>query len=443
MILGVSNKVFYYKNSGVYTTFDLCYRLTFKENVDVEVLQKATRQTLTLFPEFSVYPAIIRNRLVYKRNTAAVACFNEYTGSHVFGTHETNGYLFCFYVMRNELCVSFFHGLTDCRGMFQFLNVLVSYYYHYCTQEEKKSDTFRTLAKSSIRLLANAADEGRLCDPYTDIATTKVNLRPKHLVESFLDVKKHDAFVIPEDSLYPHSNLVYRHSLCIDNNAFTKKVKERQTRFSLLLAIIIASAIADVYDKMSKPIIVMLPVDLRPYYKINTAVNFSDGIFLPFTMDFLKSDMDVQCKKLKEIAEAQLDVNYFDQVILNKVELIRDLEQSGKSVVELSENLLKRSFERREKKATFALSYIGRQYFPFPQSSIVESIHPDFWFHSFGVVVSVCNDEMELLFAQRFESDDIILACQKRFEKMGFLAKRKNIGSLQANPLLLNRLKTF
>lgn len=350
---GISNKLFYYTSSGPYSTFNMREELILTQPVNAETWAKSVSGALRGFPELSVRPVVKDHRLFYEENHAPVPVFSEEwpdaearedrRRARRFGTEDTNGYLFYFLCHGNRILLSAFHGLADAVGLDSLVDSAL-YLYGKETGLAGAEDAVpkiwqeRSVWAQKGRTLADL-EEFRI-DPYGMLE------RDRNLSAPQADFAvSSTTVVVPEESGVRQSmpsvtygcsreeELVYSPRIRVQNIHFKLSdylalTKRLGVSFTALLSPVIAAGIDRAADTKGKRIIVMLPVNLRPVYDVNTLVNFSDGILLPMEEEMRKRPLSEQASIIKEEMNAKIHTDTFDPVLSDKVRQVRSMESA-------------------------------------------------------------------------------------------------------------------
>lgn len=281
--MGASNEFFYYTQSGDGTVFDIVQNMEFHDEIDKTVLKESVEKALELFPEFAVRPVIKDNRLYYQENHEPAPIFDEDRISY-FGTEYTNCYQFRIVCSGKTLRMSVFHAMADAIGLMSFIKTFL---YFYMTGTGKKMPEGADAAKSlGIRITEDNLPDLSLkdtLDPYR--AFGNASCKPEWTYDN------PGAFVVPEPQYGDTENKFRVSKIELSLPAFLAKTKEYGVSVVPLLVTVVARALDKTYDRGGKPIVFMLPVNLRTEFNTDTVVNMSDGVLLPVDNELLAASV--------------------------------------------------------------------------------------------------------------------------------------------------------
>ena len=429
---GASNKVFYYGQAGTGATFDINYRLDFKNQLDKKALSDAVSEALKLFPEFAVRPVIKDNRIFYEENHDPAPVIDE--GKTVcFGSDDTNGYLFCLQCSGNSAKVSYYHGMSDTVGFFRFMR---SFLYFYAVKiGMEMPDDAEASTRLGIRIREkDKPDLGRqdTIDPYRCFMNEAGD--PEY------EYANPGAFVIPEPAYDGDDNKYRVFDLEMSVKEFLGKTKEYGVSFIPLLASVTSKAIAECYDTKGKPVIAMVPVNLRTGFETSTVVNMSDGIMMPMDDEMSSLSVTDRSVKLKEFMKKQMTKENYCKIMRNKVKALEGLEAKG--------DIIKTSFEGTRlappdawRPLTYALTYPGKLDLPAEYDGLLDYIYNGPLARAFCLIVATYADSMQVKIVQRFDSQVVANRIKDGFAGLGLNVSMTDRGIVTNNLMLLERLK--
>ena len=243
------------------------FRLTveLRDEIDPDLLKQAINKTMERFPVFKT-----RLRMGYAwhylgENTADIKIFDKSKGVLTpIDPKENNGYLFRFIVDGKTLIWEVFHGLCDGTGASVFFKGVLQNY--------RELQGIEVSGDHAIDLVSEFSEEENE-DAYK-----------KH----YTPITLKDADIKGLKGVNPQ--LVYG---TVDPNGYSSKTyygkysevgklaKDRGVTFTSFLAGVIAYTIATInYGK--RPIVVLVPVNLRPKFPSKTIRNFATFVRLTF-----------------------------------------------------------------------------------------------------------------------------------------------------------------
>lgn len=429
---GSSNKLFYYTRTGPYTTFNMRVEIVLKHQVQAESWAFCVDEVLKGFPEFAVRPVIRDNRIFYEENHASAPVFTD-TRARVFGTEDTNGYLFYHLVDGQKILISFFHGLCDGVGMDLFLDCML-YLYGQKNGLLKEEDVIpaiyeERLGKAYSGSLAQLLDQE--ADPYG------------FLVKAFGPVQGRaalggDAFFIQRQKNLVESARVHVYSVHTETGAFLSLSKEMGVSFTALLIPLLSQAIARGCRVQDETVKIMVPVDLRQVYDIKTVVNFSDGVSFAMDEALRREPLAVQAERCLKQLKASISRDYFDPVVAGNVKTVRAFEAEETPFEQAGPKPFVSPAEGMRPPFTCALTYPRKkQEFSF-LTGVSYSCAAS---ASLAVVVYTWHNQMTIRCIQKSDSDAIARALATCLEEAGLSAVTKDEGCMEGDALLLSCLK--
>ena len=324
--IGFSNKLFYYTASGQTLTYDMQMRINLADPPDKDALKRAARQALAVFPEFAVRPVIHDGKFFYEDNDADIAIFDDNGDTHSLGSDETNGYLMCLICGNRHVILSFYHGLADFVANWAFICTLIYHYARALGINVAPAENVRLNADAYFRLSELERD-----DPYSKFGNE--NAAPTWIYKS------NGAFSVPEKNFPPEVDRLKNFDIETTVADMLTVTQKFQTSFTPLLICAAARALKKIYDTDGLPIVVKMPVNMRPIFKTATTANFSDSAILTYSDDFDGLSVADCCRALKDTLKAQMRPENFAGTLVKKKRLILDCEASGKNPTQIRAEL--------------------------------------------------------------------------------------------------------
>lgn len=341
--VGYSNELFFYTASGQTLTYNFHMRVLLTNPPNKAALQRAARKALSAFPEFAVRPVIHDGKFFFEDNDADIAIFDDTSQSHSLGSDETNGYLMCLICGRRDITISFYHGLSDFVGNWSFICTLL---YHYARELG-----FDVAPAKSVRLNADsyhAMDPVERDDPYSKFADAAA-------VSTWV-YKSNGAFRVPEETFAHDFDGLQNFDIEVAVADVLAVTRRYETSLTPLLVACAARAIKRLYSTDGLPIVVKMPVNLRPVFKTNTFSNFSDSAIFSCTDDMDGLDLAQYCRSLRNSLTAQLRPENFARTLAKKKAAVISYERRGGNFEQLSENL---TSTQNSRPITCAITYPG------------------------------------------------------------------------------------
>lgn len=290
-----------------YATFNLKMKLTIP-GLQLAYMKKAFGEALKRYPEFAIKIFIKDNKFVSEVQDKEVVFLPEKSKPQKFGTKSLNGYMFYVIYGEESITVSYYHAITDVLGMVEFLRCVMYLYATYVGFELTKEELEELLP--TIREEGDFEKSDRkedLLDPYRlfgDVTATPDSVFPYN-----------DAFVLPV-STDPEEVEYYHYSLItMDLSKALKKTKNYGVSMVPFIHDVASNAIYKTFDVKDKVIIMMLPVNQRPYVGSKTLVNCSDSVFFAYTPEDHMLSREERVKKWhKELREKATTNNFVVQM---------------------------------------------------------------------------------------------------------------------------------
>ena len=421
--IGVSNRLFYYMNGAENSAFDACFRLDFHEELDRALLMDAVSKALASFPEFAIRPVIHEGTVWAVKNDAPIPLLPEDAPPVCYGTEETNGYVFDLRALEKGFVFTYFHGMTDFYGGWSFLRTIL---YHYAVGKG----------------LAVSADEVIRLAPDTSMAELERTDPYRNFVEEGPKAELPAAFAIPEEVYPPEDARCTSYEVRCPLKDFLAAAKAQHTSAAALLSLTAARAVDSLYEVGDRPIVVMLPADMRKFYQTATVMNFSDATFLRYDEELKALPPEEQGAALKEQLKSQLNKAHFAPLLAEKVAAIDGFAGSGTDIFQWNQRLA----EPPQGPAPFTipLTYPGRLDLPAGYQTLVKHIANMLYFRgggSFGILGLTYGDTVYLSSSQRFESPAIMQELQRKLNEAGIPATFHELPFYQGNQLITKKLQ--
>jgi len=429
--IGASNKFFFY-NQHSKATFNIRFRLIFKNDLNLDAMKEAANEALERYPEFGGKITIKDNKLVMEENSREIAFYKDDNSQRNLGSDDTNGYLFYFLYGKDYLIFSYYHGMTDIVGAMTYLKT-VFYLYGLKIGFEFDNEQLEVLL-SQIREKDEwkSLDPGELYAPYEKYGN--INSVPEWTYEN------PGAYSIPTDQ-YPE-DCDYTHAFMIElsTSEFIKKTKELKVSVVPLMVDIISGAIRKEYPSVERPVIAMVPVSLRPFYESNTLVNFSDGIMIPYTKEDESLSHEERCLNMKAFMKRQMTKENFDLVIGNKVKAVEAFEGDNEPMIELATKRAKLAPKDAIRPLTYAMTYPGKIDFTDAINPMIKDFFMEPLMRAYATVGYTYGDKMRLFVLCRNEESTFADCILEAFKATNFEVKMTDCGHVYADQVNLNRM---
>lgn len=257
-----------------------------EENVDKELLTQAVNDVM---PRYLAYKVRLRKGFLWhflEENTEEVKVFDiDNRMLRPIDPKQTNGYLFRLSCAGKTIRLEIAHVLTDGNGTLDFLKTIVMRY------RQLQGQSFENV--EDIVDWQGESSEGEIEDSFLK-HYKPVKLREMHLKELAGGVPHRIAGTLLKDG--------YQKSVGIALTAsILEKAKQMGASFTAYVTGVIAYTIEKI-SKSEKPVVVMVPVNLRKIYPSVTMRNF-----VTFVRIVIKPN---SCKTLAEfVEEAKVQLN--------------------------------------------------------------------------------------------------------------------------------------
>ena len=452
--MGASDAYMYYANAGTATTMEIKIPMVLAEPVRDEELSAAAGEALALFPEFAVRPVILRDHPVFEENSAPVRVIRAVDdGSFAldYGTEDTNGHVLFFLVdERDDRRVTFcyYHAMSDFVGGLALLKTILYHYLLRLGQAELQSE--ETLAQAGIRAcVPEGWDLLQNLDPYTCFAhapekdETPASAAPASAAPG-------PAFTPPMPIFPAGSDYNHIYHVVVSTSAFLQKARSVGTSFAPLLVSVLAETVSELYGADREPVVVHLPVDIRPIYGAHTVTNFSDGVQFRCDRALLSLPLAERCARLKESMAAQRTKERFDRFLWDKAEGTRAFLRDPDGYLAVNARLNAPPApcapgEEPPAPVTFGLTYPGKLDLPPVIAGAVTHMGVESVINlsKFFSIVSTYGDEMTIQLIQRFDGDELPNAVAHTLAELGIEASVTDLGRRRQDRLAPWRLKTI
>lgn len=363
------------------------------EDIQQEKLQIAVEHTLENFPNFKM--TMRKGAFWYYLEEVdikpIVTIENRAVCSPIYDNNQKK-LLFNVTYYKNRINLEVYHVITDGTGALSFLkNIIMNYLV------EVHSDQF----KDSIPIVDDVSNTHRNADSFEKYYQKNTKSKKLSLKNAYnLNMEKRDAECVQ----------------IIEGIVSTKKVIELAHKYNTTLTVyltaIFIQSIANemTIQQMKKPIVIMIPVNLRNYFPSETARNFFGMIEVSYSFKDNNGSLDdiiqVVDKTFKqELTKENLVIRMNNYAALERNPLIRIVPRPIKNV------FLRLARHINDLRETAVISNIGRISMPSELEDYIKM---------FGVLIStlrlelcICSykDNLQIGFTSSFISTDI----QKNF----------------------------
>ncbi len=250
-----------------------------EEVVDKDLLKRAVNDVI---PRFCAYKVRLRKGFLWhflEENTEDVKVFDiDGRMLRPIDPKETNGYLFRLSCSGNNIRLEIAHVLTDGNGTLDFLKTIIMRYRQLCGQ------TFENV--ENIVDWQGESSDGEIEDSFLK-HYKPVKLREMHLKDLAGGVPHRMSGTLLKDGYQKSMGIALSESIM-------KKAKEMGASFTAYVTGVVAYTIEKI-SKSKKPVVIMVPVNLRKIYPSVTMRNF-----VTFVRIIIKPN---SCKTLAEFVD--------------------------------------------------------------------------------------------------------------------------------------------
>lgn len=408
--VGYSDKVFFHKYVR-----NLRIRVVLKKVLELDKLKKAVAEALDDFEEYRVTPVRKNGDLFYETNAQEVAFFPDDDTQRYFGTDEVNGYLFYILYGESSFMLSLFHGLTDYKGMWAFLNDII---YRYAV--------LTGMDVPDIRIKAEPLSDEDRYDPYSlyaDKDAEDVRLRYK------CGVLRLPCVQLPHDDLAPQ----HEYTLTISASKFLNMVHDWNTSASCALAAIINNALAELYDAGYTDVGLKVTCDMRPQFGSHSRVNMSEAVMLISSKELRDRPLSEHSAALRAMMKSQFTKENFQKLMAISLEAIK-VKTGEKDEPDLF---------IPSPKLTYVLTYPGKMDLPEEYGELVSDFELKGFFpiESIRFSIKSTGDNLRIGVDQVFDGDEVIRAIEDIFIDLGFETEVKNEGLFNGDSYSFDRIR--
>lgn len=259
-----------------------------KEEVDTEILQRALDKTLEMYP---IFLSVMRKGLFWhylEKSSLRPEVKEEYREpcSNIY-IRDKRQLLFEVTYYKNRINFEVFHALTDGTGAFEFLKELVKNYLWMV-----HPDTLEDVKLSQKNVTHSEMED----DGFSKYYSKKIRRKDK---------KKQNAYQIKKSNKM--NNLQITEAL-LPTKDLLKKTKEYGVSLTVYLTAVYMCAIrrSMVRRQEEKPVVLMIPVNLRKFFPSSSMMNFFSWIEPAYRFGEEKDSLAEVIKAVKSIFDEEL-----------------------------------------------------------------------------------------------------------------------------------------
>ena len=380
-------------NSNKYDTKVFRFSCRLRENIQPAILQRALDKTMHAFP---LYNSIIRKGLFwyYFESSNIKPIVKEENHSPCGQIYDENikGLLFEVTYYKRRINLEIHHALTDGVGSLQFLRTLVLNYLvmvHEKLQDKNISiDYDASLAEREADGFSKYSSKGK-GDKIPSVGKA-YKFKGERIDEDFLQVINGQVSVkevLKVAHKYDTTLTIYLTALLIQS--IGKQMSEREKK---------------------RPVVVSVPVNLRPYFQSASARNFFSVILVPYHFREGKNSLDEIIAYLKDFFERELKTEKFQARINHLVALEKNYVTRAVPLI-LKRPTLKLAHYLNNEEVTTSLSNIGKVTMPEELIPYIDGF--DVCVSTRKIQVCLCSfgDQLSISFTSPFVTTEV----QKHF----------------------------
>lgn len=377
--------------SSSYDTKVFRFACELYEMVDPHVLQVALNRTLEAFP---LYQSILRKGLFwyYLESTPLQPKVEKEKPGPCSTIYRKNikGLLFRVSYYHKRINLEVYHALTDGTGALQFLRTIV---YHYLCI--KHADELATLTPV---LDYDASFMQKSDDSFQKYYVSKGAKREK--------VKHKPAYRIRGERLEGHPTRVIEGTTSV--KAVLALAHQYNTTLTVFLSAVFMYAVSQEmsFNDKKRPIVITVPINLRPYFPSASARNFFS--VMNIGLDFNKEN--VVLETVVQDLHKKFQKELTTEILQKKLNTLMDFERlffARITPVPLKDMVLQAANRREESGITIALSNIGQVKMPPELTSYIRLF--DFFVSTRRLQLSLCSyeDVLTMSFSSSFVSTEV------------------------------------
>lgn len=330
-------------NSNKYDTKVFRFSCRLKEDIQPDMLQSALDKTMHAFP---MYASIIRKGLFwyYFESTTIKPVVKEERYSPCGQIYDENikGLLFEVTYYKKRINLEVHHALSDGVGALQFLRTLVL---HYLVMKHAE-----TLQNKNLSIDYDASLAEREADGFKKYSSKEKGAKGPSIGKAYKFKGEH----IDEDFLQIINGQVSAKEVL-------KCAHEYGTTLTIYLIALVIQAIGTQMSEREKkhPVVVSVPVNLRPYFQSASARNFFSVVLVPYRFGVGKDSLEEIIQYLKDFFERELKTEKFQARINHLVSLEKNYVTRAVPLF-LKKPTLKIAHYLNSKEVTTSFSNIGK-----------------------------------------------------------------------------------
>lgn len=352
------------------------------EDVDKVILQNALDKTLEEFPMF--LSSLKKGLFWYYLETSSIVPKVLEEENYICDKMDKE-LLFRVTFYKKRINLEVYHALTDGTGAICFLKTLVA---NYLVEKHGIKEQVRIDTSSIYEKEADSFEKY-----YSKVKGTKLPKNPK-------------AYIL-KGRLYPEYRLKVIEGV-VPTKEVIKLAKSYNTTVTVYLTSILIKSIGMTMTRKEKrkPVIVTIPVNLRKYFKSDTARNFFNTITVQYKFNNDNDNLDNIIKEVGTQFSAKLTKENLDKQ-MNSLAVLENIFILRLVPVFIKDLVLKYFYKKSRKEQTIALSNVGIVDLPDEIKDYVKLF--DVFASTDCTQICMCSylDNMTLSFTSHFISPEI------------------------------------
>ena len=381
-------------NSNKYDTKVFRFSCRLKEEVEPNTLQSALDKTMHAFP---FYTSIIRKGLFWyyfeSSNIKPLIKEERYSPCGQIYDENIKGLLFEVTYYKKRINLEVHHALADGVGALQFLRTLVLQYLVMMNAEE--------LEHKNLNIDYDASLAEREMDGFKKYSSKGKGAKAPSVGKAYKFKGEH----IDEDFLQIVNGQV-------SVKAVLKCAHQYGTTLTIYLVALMIQAIGAQMSEREKkyPVVVSVPVNLRPYFQSASARNFFSVVLVPYHFGKGSDDLQEIIEYLKDFFEKELKTEKFQARINRLVALEKNYVTRAVPLI-LKKPTLKIAHYLNSKEVTTSFSNTGQVTMPEELTPYIDGF--DMCVSTRKIQVCLCSfkDQLSISFTSPFVSTEV----QKHF----------------------------
>ncbi|MBQ1273893.1 MAG: hypothetical protein U0L26_01210 [Cellulosilyticum sp.] len=377
-------------NSNKYDTKVFRFSCRLKEMVQPRVLQKALDKTMHAFP---LYASIIRKGLFwyYFESSDIKPIIKQENHSPCGQIYDENikGLLFEVTYYKKRINLEVHHALTDGVGALQFLKTLVLNYLVMVHAD--------VLQEKNLSIDYDASLAEREVDGFSKYSSKAKGSKKASIGKAY----KFKGERIDEDFLQVINGQV-------SVKQVLGKAHEYKTTITIYLIALLIQAIGEQMSEREKkrPVVVSVPVNLRPYFQSASARNFFSVVLVPYRFGKSKNQLEDIIDYLKVFFDKELKTEKFQARINHLVALEKNYVTRAVPLI-LKRPTLKLAHYFNNEEVTTSFSNTGKVIMPDEVVTYIDGF--DFCVSTRKIQVCLCSfgDQLSISFTSPFVNTEV------------------------------------